>query len=168
MNFAFGFIFYIRFAKNLENMGLQQQVMDEMKAAMKAKDTLALESLRAIKSALLLAQTEKGAGTGLSEEDEVKLVQKLVKQRKDSASIYKEQGREDLAAPELAQAEVISRFLPEQLTEEEIEKVVVQTIDALGATGMQDMGKVMGMVTKELAGQADGKTISSIVRNKLS
>ena len=149
-------------------MGLQQQLMQEMKAAMKAKDTVALESLRAIKSALLLAQTEKGAGSEMSEADEVKLVQKLVKQRKDSAAIYKEQGREDLAAPELAQVEVISRFLPEQLTEEEIEKVVVQTIDAIGATGMQDMGKVMGMVTKELAGQADGKTISTIVRSKLS
>ena len=149
-------------------MGLQQQVMEEMKAAMKAKDTVALESLRAIKSALLLAQTEKGAGGQLSEADEVKLVQKLVKQRKDSAAIYQEQGRDDLAAPELAQAEIISKFLPEQLTEEEIEKVVVQTIDALGASGMQDMGKVMGVVTKELAGQADGKTISTIVRSKLS
>lgn len=148
-------------------MGLQQQVMEEIKAAMKAKDTVTLESLRAIKSALLLAQTEKGAGGELSEADEVKLVQKLVKQRKDSAAIYNEQGREDLAAPELAQAEVIARFLPEQLTEEEIEKVVVQTIDALGASGMKDMGKVMGMVTKELAGQADGKTISTIVRSKL-
>ncbi len=148
-------------------MGLQQQVMEEMKAAMKSKDTVALESLRAIKSALLLAQTEKGAGDGLSEEDEVKLVQKLVKQRRDSAAIFKEQGREDLAAPELAQAEVIAKFLPEQLTEEEIEKVVVQTIDAIGASGMQDMGKVMGIVTKELAGQADGKTISAIVRSKL-
>ena len=149
-------------------MGLQQQVMQEMKAAMKAKDTVALESLRAIKSALLLAQTEKGASAELSEADEVKLVQKLVKQRKDSAAIFKEQGREDLAEPELAQAEVISRFLPEQLSEEEIEMVVVQTIDALGASGMQDMGRVMGMVTKELAGQADGKTISTIVRSKLS
>lgn len=149
-------------------MGLQQQVMEEMKAAMKAKDTVTLESLRAIKSALLLAQTEKGAGGELSEADEVKLVQKLVKQRKDSAAIYKEQGREDLAAPELAQIEVIARFLPEQLSEEEIEKVVVQTIDALGASGMKDMGKVMGMVSKELAGQADGKTISTIVRAKLS
>ncbi len=149
-------------------MGLQQQVMQEMKAAMKAKDTVALESLRAIKSALLLAQTEKGASAELSEADEVKLVQKLVKQRKDSAAIFKEQGREDLAEPELAQAEVISRFLPEQLSEEEIEKVVVQTIEALGASGMQDMGRVMGMVTKELAGQADGKTISTIVRSKLS
>ncbi|MCE2614213.1 GatB/YqeY domain-containing protein [Flavobacteriaceae bacterium D16] len=149
-------------------MGLQQKVMEEMKAAMKAKDTMALESLRAIKSALLLAQTDKGAGGELSEADEIKMVQKLVKQRKDSAAIYQEQGREDLAAPELAQVEVISRFLPEQLSEEEIEKVVVQTIDAIGASGMQDMGKVMGMVTKELAGQADGKTISAIVRSKLS
>ena len=149
-------------------MGLQQKVMQEMKAAMKAKDTVALESLRAIKSALLLAQTDKGAGGELSEADEIKMVQKLVKQRKDSAAIYQEQGREDLAAPELAQAEVIARFLPEQLSEEEIEKVVVQTIDAIGASGMQDMGKVMGMVSKELAGQADGKTISAIVRSKLS
>lgn len=149
-------------------MGLHESVMTELKAAMKAKDTVALEALRAIKSAILLAQTEKGAGTGLSEEDEVKLVQKLVKQRKDSAAIYQEQGRDDLAGPELAQVVVIERFLPEQLTEEEIEKVVVQTIDAIGASGMQDMGKVMGIVTKELAGQADGKTISTIVRNKLA
>lgn len=138
-----------------------------MKTAMKAKDTVALESLRAIKSALLLAQTS-GAGGELSEADETKLVQKLVKQRKDSAAIYTEQGRDDLAAPELEQAAVIEQFLPEQLTEEEIEKVVVQTIDAVGAEGMKDMGKVMGMVSKELAGQADGKTISTIVKNKLS
>ncbi|MEL6305379.1 MAG: GatB/YqeY domain-containing protein [Bacteroidota bacterium] len=149
-------------------MGLQDQVMTEMKQAMKAKDTVALEALRAVKSALLLAKTEKGAATELSEADEIKLVQKLVKQRKDSATIFTEQGRADLAEPELAQAAIIEKFLPEQLTEEEIEKVVVQTIDALGATGMQDMGKVMGMVSKELAGQADGKTISSIVKAKLS
>lgn len=139
-----------------------------MKTAMKSKDSVALESLRAIKSALLLAQTESGAGGNLSEADEIKLVQKLVKQRKDSASIYTEQGRADLAEPELAQAAVIEQFLPEQLTEEEIEKVVVQTIDATGASGMKDMGKVMGIVSKELAGQADGKTISTIVKNKLS
>ncbi|MBC32089.1 MAG: glutamyl-tRNA amidotransferase [Muricauda sp.] len=149
-------------------MGLQEKVMVEMKAAMKAKDSVALESLRAIKSAILLAKTEKGASGELTEEEEVKLVQKLVKQRKDSAAIYKEQGRDDLAEPELAQIAVIEKFLPEQLTEVEIEKVVVQTIDSLGASGMQDMGKVMGVVTKELAGQADGKTISSIVRTKLS
>eukprot|EP01089_Gocevia_fonbrunei_P017164 TRINITY_DN5487_c0_g1_i2.p1 TRINITY_DN5487_c0_g1~~TRINITY_DN5487_c0_g1_i2.p1 ORF type:complete len:150 (+),score=40.70 TRINITY_DN5487_c0_g1_i2:242-691(+) len=148
-------------------MGLQQRVMEDMKAAMKAKDTVALESLRAIKSALLLAQTETGPGTELSEEDEVKLVQKLVKQRKDSAAIYKEQGREDLAEPELAQAVIIEKFLPEQLTEEEIEKVVVKTIVAVGASGMKDMGKVMGIVSQELAGQADGKTISTIVKKNL-
>ena len=92
----------------------------------------------------------------------------MVKQRKDSSAIFTEQGREDLAAPELAQVAIIEQFLPEQLSEEEIEKVVVQTIDAIGAEGMKDMGKVMGMVSKELAGQADGKTISTIVKNKLS
>lgn len=148
-------------------MSLQIQVMDQIKTAMKAKDTVALESLRAIKSALLLAQTS-GSGGELSEADETKLVQKLVKQRKDSAAIFTEQGREDLAAPELAQVAIIEQFLPEQLTEEEIEKVVVQTIATIGAQGMKDMGKVMGMVSKELAGQADGKTISTIVKNKLS
>ncbi|PCJ97361.1 MAG: glutamyl-tRNA amidotransferase [Flavobacteriaceae bacterium] len=149
-------------------MSLQQQVMEEMKAAMRAKDKVALESLRAIKSAILMAQTEGGAGDGLSEDDEIKLVQKLVKQRKDSAAIFIEQAREDLAEPELAQVAIIEKFLPEQLTEEEIEKVVVQTIDAIGASGMKDMGKVMGMVSKELAGQADGKAISTIVKAKLS
>lgn len=147
-------------------MGLQQKVMEQMKAAMKAKDTVALESLRAIKSALLLVQTS-GKGD-LTEEDEIKLVQRLVKQRKDSAAIFNEQSRADLAEPELAQVKVIEQFLPEQLTEEEIEKVVVQTIEATGASGMKDMGKVMGMVSKELAGQADGKTISSIVKQKLA
>jgi len=149
-------------------MGLQQLVMEEMKAAMKAKDTVALESLRAIKSALLLAQTEKGAGTELSDADEIKMVQKLVKQRKDSAAIFNEQGRADLAEPELAQAAIIEKFLPEQLSAEDIEKVVVQTIASTGAAGMKDMGKIMGMVSKELAGQADGKTISGIVRQKLA
>jgi len=147
-------------------MGLQQKVMEQMKTAMKAKDTVALESLRAIKSALLLEQTS-GTGGEMTEADEVKLVQKLVKQRKDSAAIFQEQGRDDLAQPELAQVAVIEQFLPEQLTEEEIEKVVVQTIDTTGASSMKDMGKVMGLVSKELAGQADGKTISSIVKRKL-
>ena len=148
-------------------MSLQQKVMEQMKTAMKAKDIVALESLRAIKSALLLAQTS-GSGSELSEDDEVMLVQKLVKQRKDSAAIFSEQGRDDLADPELAQVAVIEQFLPEQLTEEEIEKVVVRTIDATGASGMKDMGKVMGIVSKELAGQADGKTISNIVKSKLA
>ncbi len=149
-------------------MGLQDKVMEQMKAAMKSKDKVALESLRAIKSALLLAQTESGSGDGLSQEDEVKLVQKLVKQRKDSAAIFQQQGRDDLAAPELAQVAVIEQFLPEQLGEEEIEKVVADVIAQTGAEGMKDMGKVMGMVSKQLAGQADGKTISTIVKSKLT
>lgn len=135
--------------------------------AMKAKDKVALESLRAIKSALLLAQTEGGSGAGLSDADEITLVQKLVKQRKDSAAIFLEQGRNDLAEPELAQVRVIEQFLPEQLGADEIEKVVVETIAATGAVGMKDMGKVMGIVSKQLAGQADGKTISTIVKSKL-
>ncbi len=148
-------------------MGLQQQVMEQMKVAMKAKDKVALESLRAIKSALLMAQTESGSGSEISEEAEVLLVQKLVKQRKDSAAIFLEQERNDLAEPELAQIAIIEQFLPEQLSEEEIEKVVVKVIETTEASGMQDMGKVMGMVSKELAGQADGKTISTIVKSKL-
>ncbi len=149
-------------------MSLQNQVMEEIKAAMKAKDTITLESLRAIKSALLLAQTEKGAGVEISDADEIKLIQKLVKQRKDSATIFKEQGREDLAEPELAQVAVIEKFLPAQLSVNEIEKVVIQIIESTGASGMKDMGKIMGMVSKQLAGQADGKTISGIVRTKLT
>jgi uncharacterized protein YqeY len=149
-------------------MGLQQQVMEQMKVAMKAKDKVALESLRAIKSALLLTQTELGSKDEMSKEQEIQLVQKLVKQRKDSASIFIEQGRNDLAEPELAQIEVIEQFLPEQLGEDEIEKVVLEVIEVTGASGMKDMGKVMGMVSKKLGGQADGKTISTIVKSKLA
>ena len=139
-----------------------------MKTAMKAKDTVALESLRAIKSALLLARTDKGGSKELSEADEVALVQKLVKQRKDSAAIYKEQGREDLAGPELAQVAVLERFLPEQLSEEEIREVVAKAIADLGASSMKDMGRVMGTVNQQLAGKADGKTIAMIVKAQLS
>lgn len=149
-------------------MKLRDKVMVAMKDAMKAKDSMTLESLRAIKSAMLMAQTEKGAGGDISEAYELKILQKLVKQRNDSATLFAQQGREDLAAVELAQAAVISKFLPEQLTDEEIEKVVVQNIDKVGATGMQDMGKIMGLVTGQLAGKADGKTIARIVRSKLS
>jgi uncharacterized protein YqeY len=149
-------------------MSLQNKVMTALKDAMKAKDQTALTALRAVKSAILLAQTESGASDELTEEQELKLLQKLVKQRKDSAAIYLEQGRKDLALPEIDEAEVISQFLPEALSEEEIEKVVVMTIDSIGAEGMKDMGKVMGIVSKELAGQADGKTISNIVRQKLT
>jgi uncharacterized protein YqeY len=149
-------------------MSLQQDVMAAMKTAMKEKDQTALTALRAVKSAILLAQTESGAKEELTEEQELKILQKLVKQRKDSAAIYLEQDRKDLALPEIDEAEVISQFLPEALSEEEIEKVVLMTIEELGAEGMKDMGKVMGVVSKELAGKADGKTISTIVKSKLA
>lgn len=149
-------------------MSLQQEIMMALKAAMKSKDQTAMTALRAVKSAILLAQTESGAKEELTENQELKILQKQVKQRMDSAAVYKEQGREDLAAPELAEAEVISQFLPEALSEEEIEKVVVSTINETKAEGMKDMGKVMGIVSKKLAGKADGKTISTIVKAKLS
>jgi len=149
-------------------MSLQQDIMTALKEAMKSKDQIVLTALRAVKSAILIAQTESGAKEDLTEDQELKILQKLVKQRKDSAVIYLEQDRKDLALPEIDEAEVISQFLPEALTDEEIEKVVVATIEQIGAEGMKDMGKVMGMVSKELAGQADGKTISNIVKAKLS
>ena len=149
-------------------MNLQENIMTAMKAAMKAKDQTALTALRAVKSAILLAQTETGAKAELTEEQELKILQKQVKQRKDSAAIYLQQGRKDLAAPELAEAEIIGEFLPEALSEEDITKIVDATIQKIGAEGMKDMGKVMGIVSKEIAGKADGKTISTIVRQKLS
>ncbi len=149
-------------------MGLQQQVMDQMKVAMKAKDKVALEALRAIKSALLLAQTEGGSGAEMDEDAGIQLVQKLVKQRRDSAAIFIEQNRNDLAEPELAQIAVLEQFLPEQLSEEAIAEVVTEVIAETGAAGMKDMGKVMGVVSKKLAGKADGKTISTIVKSKLA
>jgi uncharacterized protein YqeY len=149
-------------------MSLQTQIMDALKTAMKEKNTVALESLRAIKSAILLAQTESGAKAELSETEEIKLLQKLVKQRKDSATIFTEQGRNDLAEPELEQVAVIEQFLPKQLSETEVEKVVLDIIGKTGASSMADMGKVMGMASSQLAGKADGKTISTIVKAKLT
>jgi len=148
-------------------MSLQKQIMEELKTAMKSKDTVALQALRAVKSAFLLAKTETGAGDDLTEDQEMKIIQKQVKQRKDSAAIFVDQGRQDLADPELAEIAVLEKFLPEALSEDAIEKVVLDTIAKTGATGMKDMGKVMGMVSKQLAGQADGKTISGIVRKNL-
>lgn len=149
-------------------MSLQQQINEQIKEAMKAKDTLSLESLRAIKSAILLALTDGGAKDELTVEDEIKLLQRLVKQRKDSAVIYQEQGREDLAAPEIAQAAVIEKFLPTQLSELEIETVVAKLISENGFSGMANMGALMGLASKQLAGQADGKTVSTIVKKLLS
>lgn len=139
-----------------------------MKAAMKEKNATALTALRAIKSGILLLQTEGGNRQEIAPEEELKLLQKLVKQRKDSAAIYLEQGRNDLAEPELAEIEVIAQFLPAEKSAEEIEAVVKSVIADLGASGMQDMGRVMGAVSAKLAGAADGKTVASIVKSWLS
>ncbi len=149
-------------------MSLSVNIMTALKEAMKSKNTVALTALRAVKSAILLAQTESGAKEELTEEQELKILQKQVKQRKDSAAIFLEQNREDLATPELAEAEVIAQFLPEAMSEEDVAKVVEDVIAKTGAEGMKDMGKVMGMVSGQLAGKADGKTISNIVKAKLS
>ena len=149
-------------------MSLQVQINEEIKNAMRAKDTVALESLRAVKSAILLALTESDAKEELAQEDEIKLLQRLVKQRKDSASIYVQQGRQDLAEPELKQAEIIEKFLPKQLSENEVEVIISKLIAENGFSGMASMGQLMGMASKQLAGSADGKTISTIVKKLLA
>ena len=149
-------------------MSLQVDIMTAMKVAMKEKNQTALAALRAVKAEILLAQTATGTKDELTEEEEIKILSKMVKQRKDSAAIFLEQDRNDLAEPELAQLEIISQFLPAQLSEEKITVEVMKVIAATGAEGMKDMGKVMGIVSQKLAGQADGKTISNIVKAKLS
>ena len=149
-------------------MSLENKIMEAMKIAMKNKDQSTLAALRAVKSELILANTSGNTSEEFSEAEENKLLQKLVKQRKDSAAIFSEQNREDLAQPELDQAAVISTFLPEQMTEAAVEKVVVEVITQTGASSMKDMGKVMGIVNGKLAGKADGKTISGIVKRILS
>jgi uncharacterized protein YqeY len=149
-------------------MSLSVKIMDAMKLAMKAKDVVALQALRSVKSAILLAQTESGAKEELTEEAELKLLQKLVKQRKDSASIFSEQGRADLADPEIAEAGVIDQFLPEQLSEADVAIMVADAIATIGASSMADMGKVMGIVNAKAAGRTDGKTISTIIKARLS
>lgn len=148
-------------------MGLEQKVMAEMKDAMKAKDEATLRGLRAIKAAIILAKTAEGAGGELKEEDEVKLLQKLVKQRRDSLDIYQQQKREDLAKKEIEEITVIEKFLPRQLSAEELKETLSKIITAVGATSPADMGKVMGTATKELAGKADGKAISAAVKELL-
>ena len=148
-------------------MSLSTQIMDSMKEAMRAKDTLALEALRAIKSEILLAQTASGSKEEISEADEIKILQKLVKMRKDSAAIFTEQNRADLAEPELAQIAVIEKFLPAQLSEEEVETIVAKIIAETGASGIAAMGKVMGLASAQIGGQAEGKTISTIVKKLL-
>lgn len=140
----------------------------EIKQAMLAKNQAKLRGLRAIKAALLLAKTEKGSAEEITEELELKLLQKLIKQRKESADIYKQQGREDLSTVEEEEIEVISAFMPKQLGREEVEKLIEQLIKDSGAVSVKDMGKVMGLANKELAGKADGKLIAEIVKTQLA
>lgn len=147
-------------------MSLSTQIMDEMKNAMREKNTVALEALRAIKSEILLAQTA-GGNAEITEADEIKILQKLVKMRKDSAAIFTTQNRPDLAEPELAQIAVIEKFLPAQLSEAEVEAIVSKIISETGASGIASMGKVMGLASAQIGGSAEGKTISSIVKKLL-
>lgn len=150
------------------NMDLEQQINDDIKKAMLSKDSKRLEALRAVKAAILLLKSEKGGReAGISEEAALKTLQKLVKQRRESAEIFAGKGRNDLADSELFQAKVIEAYLPEQLSEEEIRKNVEKIIEETGATDMKDMGKVMGMASKQMAGKADNKIISTIVRDIL-
>ncbi|MEP4535110.1 MAG: GatB/YqeY domain-containing protein [Cyclobacteriaceae bacterium] len=149
-------------------MSLKTKIEGEIKQAMLAKDKQRLTALRAIKSMILLAETEKGAADGVSEDAEMKLLMKAAKQRKDSHDIYVEQGREDLAAVEKAELTVIEEFLPKQMSEQEVEAEVKQVIAQVGAAGPQDIGKVMGAATKKLAGKADGKMISTLAKKLLS
>ena len=146
---------------------ISQTIDQEIKQAMLAKDQAKLRGLRAIKAAFLLAKTEKGHAEELTEDAEMKILQKLVKQRKESATIYKEQGREDLFAVEQEEIDVISVFLPQQLERADIEKIIARIISESGATSVKEMGKVMGIANKELAGKADGKLIGEIVKVQL-
>lgn len=149
-------------------MSLKEQIDADIKQAMLQKKKEELTALRAIKSAILLAETEKGAGEGMDEAAELKILTKQAKQRKDSMEIYEKEGRDDLAAKERFEMEVINRYLPEQLSESEIEAKLKELIAQVRANGPQDMGKVMGMATKQMSGKADGKTISQMVKKLLA
>lgn len=149
-------------------MNLEQKIMTELKAAMLAKDEAGLRSLRAIKAAILLAKTSEGANGELKEEDEQKLLLKLVKQRRDSLEIFQQQNRADLAQKEQEELNVIEKFLPKQLSADELMQAVAAIIVKTGASSPADMGKVMGVATKELAGKADGKAISTLVKEMLA
>ena len=148
-------------------MGILSNLTDEIKNAMRAKDSLRLEALRAIKSGILLSQTAASGTKELNDDESIKLLQRLVKQRKESAAIYREQDRDDLAEPEEAQAEVITEFLPAQLSETEVKKIISEIITKTKADNMKDMGRVMGMASGQLAGRAEGKLIASLVKQKL-
>lgn len=140
----------------------------EIKKAMLAKDQAKLRGLRAIKAALLLARTEKGSAEEITEDAEMKILQRLIKQRKESADIYKQQGREDLSVIEEEEIEVISQFMPKQLSKEEVEGIIAALIKESGASSVKDMGRIMGLANKELAGKADGKLIAEIVKTQLA
>lgn len=148
-------------------MRLEERIMPDLKAAMKAKDQASLRGIRAIKAALLLAKTD-GSGTEMDDQKEIKLLQKLVKQRQDSYDIFAKEGREELAKTEMEEIEVIKRYLPEQMSEDDLKKEIQDIISKTGASSMKDMGKVMGMASAKLAGKADGKTISGIVKQLLT
>ena len=149
-------------------MNLEQKIMAELKTAMLAKDEAALRSLRAVKAAILLSKTADGGSGELKEEDEIKLLQKQVKQRKDSLEIYQQQNRPDLAKKEEEEIAIIEKFLPQQMPVEELRTLLQKIIEEVGASSPADIGKVMGVATKKLAGQADGKTISAEVKGLLS
>lgn len=148
-------------------MSLSERINEDLKSAMMRKDQPALRGLRAVKSAILLALTEKGASKELSEEKEMQLLQKLIKQRRESLEIFEQQGREDLAVTEREEIEVIENYLPRQMSEEEVAQETEKAIAETGAQGMKDMGKVMGMLSKKLAGKADSKMIADMVKQKL-
>jgi len=149
-------------------MSLETKVMEDLKKAMLAKDEKSLRSLRAIKAGIIQAKTAEGAGGQIKEEEEIKLLQKLVKQRKDSLEIYEKQDREDLASKEREEIEVIEKFLPKQLSEGELRDILSNVIQETGASSPSDMGKVMGAANKQLAGKADGKMIAGIVKELLA
>jgi uncharacterized protein YqeY len=148
-------------------MTLTEKIASDLINAMKAKDKVSLEAIRAAKTAFVIARTDKGADAVLSAEDELKIIQKLVKQRRESASIYKEQNRQDLYEKETSEAEVLEKYLPAKISDEELLNVIKAIIIRLGAKSQADMGKVMGVATKELAGKADGKDISAKVKQLL-
>jgi uncharacterized protein len=149
-------------------MSLEQAIMADLKDAMRNKDEKALRSLRAVKAAIIVAKTSEGAGGEISPEEEIKLLQKLIKQRKDSLEIYEQKNRADLALTEKEEIEIIEKFLPKQLSEDDLKEALSKIIKDLGASSNADLGRVMGIATKLLAGQADGKTISSLARELLS
>lgn len=152
---------------NSKDMSLTEKIAADLIAAMKAKNTVALEAIRAAKTAFILAISEKGAGSVLTADEELKIIQKLVKQRRESAEIYKQNNRQDLYQKEVSEADVLEKYLPARISEAELEAILKEIIAKVGAKSPADMGKVMGMATKELAGRADGKEISAKVRQLL-